>query len=468
MHLRTDLDTPTQGSLIGPWRVFERVGSGGNGIVYRACLAEDPGRGNYALKLAREPECPRFEREAELLSRIGHPHVPRLVGRGTWQSPWGSEYPYLVMQWVEGVPLYRWGARHGITSRQVLQLLAQVARALEATHQHGVHRDVKGDNVLVTTDGHAVLVDYGCCWYEGARPLTASAVPPGTPPYRSPECLLHQYRFHRDPEAHYPYSPADDVYALGVTAYYLVTGTYPSREVDPEHAEGSEHSMAPRRLAPSELVTVLPELEAIILRMLSKKREERGAPGELAEAMERAARNAGPNADMCIQRIRPKLLLEKERRSRKPRWRSGQRNPHRRVPMVIFAVMVLFRLLSSRQMTHEDLLHRAEVPEVLEDRVIKRTVGLADAEKEGLAAALGVPRVGMPADAVALPMPKDPQPGQRKPPCNSDLQKAINGACWAGPIGTKKPPCGKDAFDHDDGCYLPVVDMPAPNTSEQP
>jgi serine/threonine protein kinase len=468
MILRTDLDAPNPGSLVGPWRVLERVGSGGNGIVYRACLAEDPGRGNYALKLAREPESPRFEREAEMLSRIDHPHVPRLVDRGTWQSPWGCEYPYLVMQWVEGVPLYRWGARHGITSRQVLQVLAQVARALEATHQHGVHRDVKGDNVLVTSDGHAVLLDYGCCWYEGARPLTASAVPPGTPPYRSPECLLFQYRFHGDPEAHYPYSTADDVYALGVTAYYLVTGTYPSREVDPEHADGSAQSMAPRRLAPSELATVLPELEAIILRMLSKKREERGAPGELAEAMVRAARSAGPEADMCIQRIRSRPPVEKERSPGKPRWHGGQKNPRWRIPTVIFAVMVLFRLLSSRQVTHEELLHHAEVPEAPEGRVSKRTVGLAEADVEGGVAAMDVPRVVMPEHALALPMPKNPFPGQRKPPCDPEMQKAINGGCWAGPIGTKKPPCGKNAVDYDDGCYLPVFDMPAPSTSEQP
>jgi serine/threonine protein kinase len=468
MHLRTDLDTPTQGSLIGPWRVFERVGSGGNGIVYRACLAEDPGRGNYALKLAREPECPRFEREAELLSRIGHPHVPRFVSRGTWQSPWGNEYPYLVMQWVEGVPLYRWGARHGITSRQVLQLLAQVARALEATHQHGVHRDVKGDNVLVTTDGHAVLVDYGCCWYEGARPLTASAVPPGTPPYRSPECLLHQYRFHRDPEAHYPYSPADDVYALGVTAYYLVTGTYPSREVDPEHAEGSEHSMAPRRLAPSELVTVLPELEAIILRMLSKKREERGAPGELAKAMVQAARSAGPEADTRIQRIGSRSPQEQGLRPVSPRWYGRWKNPRWRVPTMLFAAIVLFGLLSSRMVTQEELLHRVEVPQAQEGEASKRTVGLADTNVEGLVSAKGVRRVGRPTYVLALPMPKKPWPGQNKPPCEPESQKAINGGCWVGPLGTKKPPCGKAGYDHDDGCYLPVFDMPAPNTSEQP
>ncbi len=81
-----EAQAPPHGSMIGSWRILERVGGGSFGIVYRVCLAEEPGAGEYALKLAREAGDLRFEREVELLSRIRHPHVPGLRDRGTWRG----------------------------------------------------------------------------------------------------------------------------------------------------------------------------------------------------------------------------------------------------------------------------------------------------------------------------------------------------------------------------------------------
>ncbi len=112
---------PVPGAMIGPWRILERMGGGTFGIVYRVCLAEDPGAGEYALKLAREAGDLRFEREGELLSRIRHPHVPGLRDRGVWQGSQCRWYPYLIMQWVEGLPLYLWARQRGISSRQALR-----------------------------------------------------------------------------------------------------------------------------------------------------------------------------------------------------------------------------------------------------------------------------------------------------------------------------------------------------------
>jgi hypothetical protein len=87
-----------------------------------------------ALKLALNPRDPRFEREAEMLSRIRHPGVPRLIDAGQWRHFSGFLHPYVVMEWVPGEPLYAWVSRHNPSSRQVLRLLARGARALQATH----------------------------------------------------------------------------------------------------------------------------------------------------------------------------------------------------------------------------------------------------------------------------------------------------------------------------------------------
>ncbi|HEX8702783.1 MAG TPA: protein kinase, partial [Myxococcaceae bacterium] len=126
------------------------LGQGGYGAVYRAervgWRRSEPG----ALKVSLGLWNWRMEREVELLSRLSHPGIPRLLDRGGPLLRAENEYPYFVMEWVQGVPLYAWAEQHAGAGAQVCQVLAQLARALEAVHAAGaVHRDVKGDNVLV-------------------------------------------------------------------------------------------------------------------------------------------------------------------------------------------------------------------------------------------------------------------------------------------------------------------------------
>jgi serine/threonine protein kinase len=87
-----------------------------------------------ALKLALHPADPRFTREVELLSRLSHAHIPRLLGHGEWQPPGGTPYPFVAMEWVDGVPLYHWTRLHPASCQQVLHWLAQLASALAALH----------------------------------------------------------------------------------------------------------------------------------------------------------------------------------------------------------------------------------------------------------------------------------------------------------------------------------------------
>ncbi|MFP2927762.1 serine/threonine-protein kinase [Pyxidicoccus sp. 3LG] len=277
------------GTRIGPWRVLEPRGRGACGAVYRA-IDVDGAVGPVALKLALLSRDERFAREVELLSRIHHPSVPRLVDSGEWRGPSGVVFPYLVMEWVEGVPLYDWARSHRPDSRKVLQVLAMLARALEAVHAAGaVHRDLKGDNILFSdTDGRAFLTDFGSGYYMGASRLTREQFPPGTPAYRSPEAW-------RSVPRGVPYAPgpADDVFVLGVTAYRLATGDYPSElEMKEEAARGQK------------LGRCCGELRALISRMMSMEPEARGSARELAEALESATREAGPEADVPLIGLR--------------------------------------------------------------------------------------------------------------------------------------------------------------------
>jgi eukaryotic-like serine/threonine-protein kinase len=96
------------GTVIGPWRVVAWAGRGVYGAVYRAVRIGQEDAGFVALKVALFPRDPRFAREAKVLSRVKHPNIPRLLDAGEWEHPAGTIHPYVVMEWIDGVPLYDW------------------------------------------------------------------------------------------------------------------------------------------------------------------------------------------------------------------------------------------------------------------------------------------------------------------------------------------------------------------------
>jgi hypothetical protein len=442
---------PEYGSQVGSWLVRERIGQGSYGVVFRAARADRPEDNSYALKLALQPGDERFEREAHLLSRVSHPSVPRFEDNGSWRSSHGELYPYVVMQWVEGLKLYAWALEKGLTLRKAIGTLAQVARALEATHRHGVHRDVKGGNVQVSRDGHAVLLDFGSCWYEGASPLTGRAMPPSTDQYRSPQLLFFEYVLNLGGGQYYEAQHADDVYALGITAYRLLAGTYPPRD-----AEGAVLLVAPRGLDDA-----CPELSALILRMLSEDPQARGSAGAVAAELERLLKLKRPELDRRWEGSPSQQPTEKPRRL-VPLWEGVKDLAPCVAPVGGVIVLGLLGVLLTRNMNWREGAFRGPHGKGKPD------AGTALGEEAVASAApAGTPPISE--GRVAKQVPDEPLPGQKRPPCNYREAVVINGGCWRH-IGAGSAPCdASDEYEYEGRCFYPLLtNTQRVPTSEEP
>ncbi len=119
------------GFEVGPWRVEAWLGQGAYGAVFRAVRVGQEQAGPVALKFSVHPWDKRMVREARLLSRLEHPCIPRLLDQGMLRWPDNTQRPWLVMEWIDGAPLYAWAQQHAPSYPEVCLVLAQLARALE-------------------------------------------------------------------------------------------------------------------------------------------------------------------------------------------------------------------------------------------------------------------------------------------------------------------------------------------------
>jgi WD40 repeat protein len=211
------------GARIGPYRVRSLLGEGGMGVVYLAERDDDEFRRTVAVKvlprgLASPQLVARFRDERQVLARLHHPGIVRLLDGGRTDDG----LPYLVMEYVDGTPFAVHARRLGLRERVALVL--RVAEALQYAHQQLViHRDVKPSNLLVDRDGAPRLLDFGIAKLldqdPGAREAeTRTGIAPFTIEYASPEQARGE-----------PVGVATDVYALGAVLYELLAGRPPQR-----------------------------------------------------------------------------------------------------------------------------------------------------------------------------------------------------------------------------------------------
>jgi eukaryotic-like serine/threonine-protein kinase len=221
---------------LGAFRVTDRIGSGGGGTVYRAERADGAFEQRVAIKILRHglhtrDARRRFRAERQILASLDHPHIARLLDGGA--TPDGR--PYMVMEYVDGLPITDYCDQHRLSVRGRLRLFAQVVRAVEHAHRNlVVHCDIKPSNILVTPDGTPRLLDFGIASLLDHTHGDDDAIEPRalTPAYASPE----QVRGER-------VTTATDVYQLGALLYLLLTGRRPV--ADRLHARRSRADTAP-------------------------------------------------------------------------------------------------------------------------------------------------------------------------------------------------------------------------------
>jgi serine/threonine-protein kinase len=274
-----DPPDPRIGTTIdGRYRLDERLGAGGMGVVYKG-VHTGTGK-SVAVKFLHDafagtPDLvKRFEREVAAMSRLAHPHLVGIMDSGVVAG-----VPYLVMEFHSGRTLGKLIERGALAAPRALSIMRQILSGVGSAHANGVvHRDLKPDNVLALddVDGDFVkILDFGLAKLvqgdgEAATQLTNTGFALGTPGYMAPEQANG--------------SPSDertDLYAIGVMFYQMVVGRKPFIAESPMavlrmHAE--EPPLPPRKAAPD--IALSAALEAVILRALEKKPERRWQSAE--------------------------------------------------------------------------------------------------------------------------------------------------------------------------------------------
>jgi tetratricopeptide (TPR) repeat protein/tRNA A-37 threonylcarbamoyl transferase component Bud32 len=208
------------GDRVGPFLVVRELARGGMGAVYLAERADGHFDQRVALKIMRPgldsaEVHRRFLDERQILARLNHPHIGRLLDGGL--GPGGR--PWFAMEYVEGAPLTRWCAERGAGIPERLRLYLDVCDAVRYAHEERVvHRDLKPSNIFVTPDGQVKLLDFGIAKLllpadAGPAAATRTELRALTPEYAAPEQIRGE-----------PVTAATDVYALGAVLYELLTG----------------------------------------------------------------------------------------------------------------------------------------------------------------------------------------------------------------------------------------------------
>jgi eukaryotic-like serine/threonine-protein kinase len=250
------MEALTKGERLAHYEILEPLGEGGMGCVYKAI--DSRLNRTVAIKIAKAAFSDRFQREAQAIAQVEHPHICVLYDVGP---------NYLVMEYLDGAPLGR-----KLPLKKALAFGADIADALHAAHEHGiVHRDLKPSNIMVTAQG-VKLVDFGLAKVRESRAsvddtvtnsITTEGTVLGTSHYMSPEQLEGN-----------PVDPRTDIFALGCVLYEMVTGQKAFDGKNTSSVAAAILAKEPSAIRMHQPFTP-PALERVIERCLAKDPDER-------------------------------------------------------------------------------------------------------------------------------------------------------------------------------------------------
>jgi len=332
---------------IDQYRIASHIARGGMADVY---LAEDVDlERKVAFKVMLDSLAAtdaqfteRFHREAKVVARLNHPNIVQIYTIG--QTP--VERPYIAMQYIEGGSLQEKlkelaDRRKLLTTEQALNIVRQIALALDAAHRAGiVHRDLKPANVLIRPDGTPVLVDLGIATIKGGAKLTQTGGIIGTPAYMSPEQVRGQ-----------PLNGRSDLYALGIMLYEILAGVRPfeaDESVAILHKQVYEEPLPLEKLRPN-----LPaELLTVVRTALQKDPAHRyQSAAEMVQAIDQAIQAEGlfgpnPQATIVLTEMNDSALLSRSRIVQSPPTKIKQAERRKvQLPMPIWAIVLMLLLV---------------------------------------------------------------------------------------------------------------------------
>ena len=266
-----------EGRRFGPYRLIRELGRGGMGAVYLAARDDQQYESEVAIKLVRpgldtDFILRRFRRERQILARLQHPNIARLLDGGTADD--GT--PYLVMEYIRGTWITKYAAEKELTVDERLRLFLPVCAAVEHAHRHFiVHRDLKPGNILIDESGAPKLLDFGVSKLllsDQTDPADTQGVGMITPAYASPEQVLGD-----------PVTVVSDVYSLGAVLYELLSGVGAHRIEQCTPLALERAICLDQTIAPSDAVRknatlsrrLRGDLDNIILRAMQKQPERR-------------------------------------------------------------------------------------------------------------------------------------------------------------------------------------------------
>ena len=273
----SEADERTSDRIIdGRYRILREIAQGGMATVYEA-LDQRLSR-HVAVKimhtmLAQGPHRAQFEerfrREARSAAAIANPHIVQVYDTGVDRG-----LDYLVMEYVHGISLRRDMARQGVYPlKETLRIVGEILDGLASAHRAGViHRDIKPENILINDRGHVEITDFGLARAAAQATLSSTGMLMGTAAYLAPETIENNDA-----------SPQSDLYAVGIIAYEMLTGTVPFASDNPvtivfKHVHEDVPSLA--RVCPG----IDPSVAALISGLTDRSPEHR--PEDAGKALE--------------------------------------------------------------------------------------------------------------------------------------------------------------------------------------